>query len=352
MTDSHGHGRHGGEVRPRSIASYVRELKPTLPAHVFARAGSRLLWLPVHLAVIAAATWAIATRAVPWPMWPVLSLAIGASFGGLSFLAHETLHGAVVRGRVAQRIIGGIGFAPFLLSSRLWIAWHNRAHHGHTNDAARDPDLYPTLAQYQASRAVRAVTSFSLGGRRWIGALSLLVGFTGQSLGILARARRQRLLSAGELRLAVAEASIAVAWWIGVAIVVGPLAFLFVYVIPLVIGNIIIMSFILTNHGLSPLPDVNDPLVNSLSVTVPRLLSFLTLDFGYHVEHHIFPSMSGRHARAVTRELRARWPDRYQSMPIGRALLALHRTARVYADTTTLLDPRTGRTWPTLGTAA
>lgn len=43
-----------------------------------------------------------------------------------------------------------------------------------------------------------------------------------------------------------------------------------------------------------------------------------------------------------------RWPERYQSMPWGRALLALHRTARVYENETTLIDPRTGRTWPTL----
>jgi hypothetical protein len=35
-------------------------------------------------------------------------------------------------------------------------------------------------------------------------------------------------------------------------------------------------------------------------------------------------------------------------MPLGRALLALHRTARVYKDPTTLIDPRTGAEYPTL----
>ena len=35
-------------------------------------------------------------------------------------------------------------------------------------------------------------------------------------------------------------------------------------------------------------------------------------------------------------------------MPLTEALLALHRTGRVYADDVTLMDPRTGRTWPTL----
>ena len=44
----------------------------------------------------------------------------------------------------------------------------------------------------------------------------------------------------------------------------------FAFVLPLLFANGLVMAFILTNHGLSPLTDVNDPLVNSLSVTAPR----------------------------------------------------------------------------------
>ncbi len=36
-------------------------------------------------------------------------------------------------------------------------------------------------------------------------------------------------------------------------------------------------------------------------------------------------------------------------MPFGRALLALMRTGRVYKTDTSLVDPRSGREWPTLG---
>jgi fatty acid desaturase len=102
------------------------------------------------------------------------------------------------------------------------------------------------------------------------------------------------------------------------------------------------MTYILTNHSLSPLTDVNDPLLNSLSVTAPRFVEILHLNFGYHVEHHIFPSMSSRHAPALRRTLRLRYPHRYQSMTLGRALLCLFRTPRVYKDSVTLLDPRSG----------
>ena len=35
------------------LSSYVRTIRPELPAEAFAPATSRLLWLPFHLAVIA-----------------------------------------------------------------------------------------------------------------------------------------------------------------------------------------------------------------------------------------------------------------------------------------------------------
>jgi hypothetical protein len=58
--------------------------------------------------------------------------------------------------------------------------------------------------------------------------------------------------------------------------------------------------------------------------------------------------MSSRYARRVRDLLRSRFPQRYQSMPWRAALSKLHRTARVYKDAVTLVDPRTGREYSTL----
>ena len=62
--------------------------------------------------------------------------------------------------------------------------------------------------------------------------------------------------------------------------------------------------------------------------------------------------MSSRYAGAVRDRLRKQWPERYQSMPLSTALGKLHRTARVYKDAVTLIDPRTGREYATLMPAA
>ena len=52
------------QLSPRSF--YVRSLAEVLPAEVFRPATSRLLWLPVHLAVIAVSIYAITRVAWPW----------------------------------------------------------------------------------------------------------------------------------------------------------------------------------------------------------------------------------------------------------------------------------------------
>src|SRR5258706_15722467 len=136
-----------------------------LEPSVFAPALSRLWWLPVHAACIALCAAAI-TRGWVAPGWRVLlTLPIAASFAGLTFLGHETLHGAIVRNKTVRKLIGFVGFLPFAGSPRLWVAGHNRVHHGNANRPGIDPDAYPTLAEYRGNRAVRIATDYGAPGR-------------------------------------------------------------------------------------------------------------------------------------------------------------------------------------------
>jgi fatty acid desaturase len=337
-----------GDVPVLGRSHYVHAVKPALPAAAFGPATSRLAWIPVHLAIIALAITAIASGWLPWPLVPVASHVIGASFAGLTFVGHELLHGAIIGGKHRQHLLGWLTFVPFTLSPRLWKAWHNRVHHARTN-LGDDPDGYPTLEEYRADRRARfSVDAFALGGRRWRGLLSLALGFTVQSTSQLVSARRRQLLDARERRLAIAETVAGAALWLALALSIGVLPFVFAYVVPLLLANAIVMMFIVTNHCLSPRVPVDDPLLSGLSVTTPRVIDWLTLRFGAHVEHHLFPRVSSRFAPAIRAAVLARWPERFQEMPLATALGLLHRTARVYRDATTLIDPRTGQTFPTL----
>lgn len=328
---------------PRS--HYVHEVRAALPVTMFAPARSRLLRVPLHAALAIAAIAAIARGWLPWPLVPAASLAIGINFACLTFVAHEALHGGVTRTRWLQRLVGWIGFLPFVVSPHLWSAWHNRDHHAHAQ-MSKDPDGYPTLERYFARASTRfSVDRFSLAGGRWRGGLSLLFGFTVQSVDQLFTSS---VLTRRERRRAFTDTSVMMAIWVGLALSIGGVPFVFAYIVPLLVANACVMAFIVTNHSLSPRVEIDDPLVSSLSVTTSPVIDWLTLGFGYHVEHHLFPAMSMRHAPEVRAQLVARWPERYQSLPLTTALSRLHRTARVYKHHTTLFDPRTAREYPTL----
>jgi len=318
----------------------VTELRRRLPPEIFRPARSRLLWLGVHLPVILGGVIVLASGV---PLWArcVVSLFVGLAFAGLAFVGHEALHGALCRRAWTRRLVGSIGFWPFAVSPRLWMAWHNRVHHGGANDPATDPDALSTRPVYDASRAARVSANL----QRWSrGVLTLSIGFTVQSMHVLFIAARRGFLSQRQHRRAVIATLTTFVPWLIVLAWLGPTVLLHAYVLPLIIGNAVVMAHIVTNHALRPLDDTNDPLANSLSVTVPRWFSFYTLDFGYHVEHHLFPAMSNRHAPLVRDELLRAAPERYRSLPLLHALGAVCRAPRIYQDERTLIDPRTGET--------
>lgn len=333
----------------QSISDYARALRPALPPEVFQPAPGRLLWLALHAGIAALGIGVIATGVLSMPLAALLSLPIGLAFAGMAFVAHEALHGAIVRDSRLRLLVGGLGFLPFLISPRHWVGWHNRLHHGHTTIPGRDPDMYPTLERYRENRGARFTDRLSFGGRRLLGVVSLLIGLVVQSMEVLlSSGPRAAYLSPRQRTLALVETAAAIVFWAGLAAWLGIEVFLFGWLLPLAIGSVVVMAHIVTNHSLSRMTEVNDPLANSLSVTVPRWFSIYTLQFGLHVEHHMFPSVSGRHTPYVRELIREHWGERYRSMPLTAALHRMFITGRVYKDATTLCDPLTGAEAPTL----
>lgn len=173
-------------------------------------------------------------------------------------------------------------------------------------------------------------------------ALFLFVWFSVHSLLVLVfHSERNGYYARVSRRTVYAESAGMFLFWAGVLTLVGPWSFLFVYVVPLLVANAMVMSYIATNHFLNPLTETNDPLANTLSVTAPHWLEHLHLQFGYHVEHHLFPTVSGRHAPAVRDVLRRLYGDRYLSMPHVQALRLLYARPKIHDGHDVLIDPRT-----------
>ncbi len=332
-----------------TVQQYARAVRPHLPAEIFQPQPARLAWLPVHLAIIVG----LAAYVVAWqPVWYVAlacALVLGHSFACLAFLTHEVMHHAVVRNRLVERVVGYCGLLIFCLSPTLWVAWHNQQHHGNTGSPKADPDHFGTLQTWRKSLADRVVVDIAPGSRRKRSVLFLFFTFTVHSaIVLLSHSEEGNYFARISRRTVYLETAAMAAFWLALMYVVGAWSFLFITVVPALIANGIVMSYIATNHFLNPLTAINDPLVNSLSVRAPRWLEWLHLGFGYHVEHHIFPTVSARHGRAVRAALVRLYGDRYLSLPHGRALRLLYSRPKVHHDHDTLIDPRTNRVFRAL----
>jgi fatty acid desaturase len=325
-----------------SVQHYARELRPHLPAEAFEPATGRLLWVPLHLAIIAALGAWVVLGTPPWYVALVCAVVAGHSWGCLGFVAHEALHHALTRNRTVEKLVGYVGFGLYGLSPTLWTAWHNQAHHGNTGRPVADPDGFGRLGFWRKNAVVRTLEKLSPGSGHKRSAAFLFVWFSLHSFLVLVfHSERNRYYSRISRRTVYLESGAMLAFWLGVLALVGPWSFLFVYVVPLLVANALVMSYIATNHFLNPLTELNDPLVNSLSVTSPRWIEWLHLQFGYHVEHHIFPTLSGRHAPALRDVLVRFHGDRYLSMPHTRALRLLYTRPKLHDAYDTLIDPRT-----------
>jgi len=337
------------QYEQHAVQHYAREVRPHLSPAVFQPARSRLLWLPVHLAVIGGLAAFIILGTPAWPLALACAVVAGHSWGCLGFLAHEAMHHALTKNRVVEKLVGYAGFGIYCLSPTLWVAWHNQAHHGNTGKPVADPDGFGRIGFWEKNALVRVLEKFTPGSRYKRSGAFLFFWFSLHSFLVLVfHSQRNGYYARASKRVVYAESAAMLAFWLAVLALVGPWSFLFVYVVPVLVANGIVMSYIATNHFLNPLTEVNDPFANSLSVTSPRWLEVLHLHFGYHVEHHLFPTMSSRHAPAVRDVLQRLYGQRYLTLPHARALRLLYTRPKLHREHDTLVDPRTRQTFHAL----
>jgi fatty acid desaturase len=316
-----------------------------LPAGFFRPRPWRTLWAIPLVAVIVTETWAVI--ALPLPLWLAipLSLLLGNTYASLLHFAHEVGHGATVRSRRIQNLILALGLLPYWVEPTFWRAWHNRAHHGHTNEPGADPDLIGTIISYRRSDALykRVLLALAPSAGHWWSAACLCFIFNAHAQVVLwSKSRHQpgferlRRGRAGLYSLVVATG------YITLAVASGWRGAILGVIVPIMIANLVVMAYITTNHMLRPLSTERDSLATAMSVTVPPLLDWMHFHFSHHIEHHLFPALGSDRYPRVRECLRRQVGDRYFAPPFHAALIAVLRTPRLYADATTLVDPKRG----------
>lgn len=335
-----------------SLQDYGQQLREDLPKEFFEPTPGRMAWLPAHLIVIGLCGYGIVAGEFGVGVRLLLSAVIGHSFGCLAFLAHEILHGTIVRSRRWQDVTAAISMLPYLISPGHWRAWHNRFHHGRTNRAGEDPDGFGDIVMVRRHRVARMIAQFAPGTRYLRSFLFPFFWFSAQAiLTLFLHSKHYNYWSPKRRRKQFVWFWGMAAFWLGVWGVFGTYNFLFLYVVPIMFANIVQMSYITTNHLLcDENVQTNDPLVNSLSVTVPRWVDWIHLHYSHHIEHHICPRISPRFAPQVRQALINRFGNRYRQIPLLRALRMVYGTPRIYLEEDELVDLRNGDVYSTLGT--
>src|SRR5262245_19676882 len=108
----------GSRYERQSMQRYASEVRALLPDAVFEHAPGRLVWLPIHLAMIVGLAIYVARAGPPWWVAALCAIVAGHSWGCLGFLAHEAMHHALVDDRRLERLVAWVGFLPYCLSPR------------------------------------------------------------------------------------------------------------------------------------------------------------------------------------------------------------------------------------------
>lgn len=324
---------------------YADALSDRLSPDMFRPVPGRAWWLPVHGFIVAVCMIAI-VDARPGALARFgLAIVIGFSFCVLGILGHEILHGSAVERLWLRRCLGALCLAPLGIGPAFWTIWHN-IHHANTQHPAKDPDTWGTIEGVPLDRTMGFLRRFT-NARTPLFPFLLATGVTAHAAALLFCTQKQ--MTPQQRMATLTEFLVLWVFWLFLGFWLGWANFLFFFVIPLLLANALINSFVVTNHFLNPLDDTGDPLAGSLTVTTLPWIERLLLNFNYHTEHHLFPRMSPKYAPQVARLLKETWPDRYHQLPHGQALLAVWRTPRVYHGRVQLIDTRSQALYGTLG---
>ena len=325
----------------QSTAEIREALRRELPQAAFSARPLRALWLVPLVAVAAMGTWTLAQPDSQLVVLIAALVVVGNVYAAMLLLAHEIMHGAVVRVRWLQHLLAWIGLAPFLIPPTLWRTWHNEVHHGHANERERDPDTFACESSYASSWTSRVILRAIPGSGGVASFVFPLVWFCAHGQIVLwflsTRMSGFERLDRNRCKRELAITAIA---WLALAAWLGPRGAAVAILAPMAVGNCILMSYIATNHLLRPLGEKTDALLGAMSVATPAPFDRLHFRFSHHVEHHLFPAMSGRDLPLVRAWLLRHAVDRFVCVSHPRAIRALYATPRTYRDLATLVDPR------------
>jgi fatty acid desaturase len=336
-------------------AQYVKKLRPLLPSRAFLPDYNSIVICFINMMILILG-WGIAEHLDRWNwyflwLYLPLSLIMGNSVIVLLFSTHNLMHSKTIENPLLRWAISLLGLTMLWMPPTLWKAVHNREHHNKTN-ALQDPDR--NYLDRQSKSWGKWIQNLFVPSDE-VNLLFLAIGM-GHAWGVHTFRHLTSVLlfnnsltdytpaaftvNSRERRAIAIELLAVIGIHIGILSYLDfhPVKLILSYFIPIWIGHGGAMFYIYTNHMLCRMTDINDPLINSISLRVPKIFDLLHLNFSYHTEHHIFPGMNSNYYPLVQELLKAEYPERYNLLDARKAWQLLLQTPRHYKDENTFTN--------------
>jgi fatty acid desaturase len=234
--------------------------------------------LAIHLGAVAAAVGLVAL--VPGGAWCVAAQALeGVLVIFLFAPLHEAIHRTAFKNRrLNDAVAAAIGFTLLLPAD--YFRFFHFAHHRHTQDPARDPELSTPKA---ATRG------------QWLWAVTGLPLWRDLALALLRHAAgrvTEPFLSATPARRVIREARVHLALYLAIAVLSVGLqtdAAIVFWIVPALLGQPWLRLYLMAEHTGCPL--VPDMLANSRTTATNAVIRFFAWNMPFHAEHHAFPAV-------------------------------------------------------------
>ena len=246
--------------------------------------------LALHFGAIAALGTLIGLRV---PLWPLLMVPQGILLVFLFTLLHETSHRTAFRTPWLNTIAGWL-CAAILALPPAWFRFFHLAHHRHTHDPARDPELATPKPETPGQYALH-ISGLPIW---WSHLRTLARNAAGRCDDAYIPAARLPQIT-GEARAMLAlYAALLLA-----SLVARTPVLLFVWLLPLLAGQPFLRLFLLAEHGRCP--HVANMFENTRTTFTNATIRALAWNMPFHAEHHASPNVPFHRLPALHRRARA-----------------------------------------------
>jgi fatty acid desaturase len=228
------------------------------------------------------------------PFWFMALPVQGILIAFLFTLMHESVHGTAFKTSAINTVAAAVAGLAVLIAPS-WFRYFHFAHHRHTHDPARDPEL----ASAKPATRLEYVKHVS-GIPVWIGNIrKLFSNALGHNADDYVPEKGRRRV-AWEARVLLAVYALLAA----ISIALNTAMLVWIWIVPALLGQPFLRIYLLAEH--TNCPHVDDMFENTRTTFTTGLVRFIAWNMPFHAEHHAMPTVPFHKLPALHRAVRNR----------------------------------------------